>query len=369
MSDSSLSSAQPARPPAALRVWLLCVAALIVLMIVVGGATRLTDSGLSITEWKPIHGVIPPLGEAEWQEEFAKYRTIPEYQLINKGMSLDEFKNIFWWEWGHRFLGRFIGVAFFLPMVWFWARGQVPGWLKPRLVGLLCLGGLQGAVGWWMVASGLVDRVDVSQYRLATHLTLACIILAAIVWTAESLRIRGVGRLDPLPAGLRATARVGVVLVLLQIFLGGLVAGLDAGMVYNTWPLMDGALIPSGLLFQDPWWINAFENTLTVQFDHRLVAYVLLAFAVFQGWLVRRQAPASRAARRTAIFAGLVVFQAVVGITTLLTVVPLELGLLHQFTAAIVLWAAVVHARWTTAETGAAAASGLTAPGRSAVEV
>ncbi|MGX1305940.1 cytochrome c oxidase assembly protein subunit 15 [Amorphus suaedae] len=349
------------RAAPAIRAWLLCVAALIVLMIVVGGATRLTNSGLSITEWKPIHGLIPPLSQAQWQEEFAKYQTIPEYQLINKGMSLDAFKGIFWWEWAHRFLGRFIGVAFFLPMVWFWARGQVPGWLKPRLVGLLCLGGLQGAVGWWMVASGLVDRVDVSQYRLAIHLTLACIILAAIVWTAESMRIRVAARLDPLPGGLRATARTGLGLVLLQIFLGGLVAGLDAGMVYNTWPLMDGALIPSGLLFQDPWWINAFENTLTVQFDHRLVAYVLLAFAVFQWWLARRLAPESNAARRAGIFAALVVFQALLGITTLLAVVPLELGLAHQFIAAVVLWAAVVHARWTTAETGAAAASGLTA--------
>jgi len=361
MSENSLPSDAPVQAPPAIRIWLLCVAVLIVLMIVVGGATRLTDSGLSITEWKPIHGVVPPLSEAEWQEEFAKYRTIPEYQLINKGMSLSEFKEIFWWEWGHRFLGRFIGLAFFAPMVWFWARGQVPGWLKPRLVGLLVLGGLQGAVGWWMVASGLVDRVDVSQYRLAIHLTLACLILAAIVWTAESLRIRRAGRLDPLPAGLRTTARIGIALVLVQIFLGGLVAGLDAGMVYNTWPLMDGALVPSGLLFQDPWWINAFENTLTVQFDHRVVAYLLLAFALFQAWLVRREAPASRAAGRATVFAGLVAGQAIIGIATLLAVVPLELGLLHQLTAAIVLWAAVVHARWTTAETGAAAASGLTA--------
>lgn len=360
MSDHSPPLDQPSGAPRAIRAWLLCVAGLIVLMIVVGGATRLTDSGLSITEWKPIHGVVPPLNEAEWQEEFAKYRTIPEYELVNKGMSLSEFKGIFWWEWAHRFLGRFIGVAFFLPMVWFWARGQVPGWLKPRLVVLLALGGLQGAVGWWMVASGLVDRVDVSQYRLAIHLTLACVILSAIVWTAESLRVRGRVKLDPLPPGLGFPARVGLGLVLAQIFLGGLVAGLDAGFSYNTWPLMDGALVPSGLLFQDPWWINAFENVLTVQFDHRLVAYLLLAFAFFQWWLVRRRAPVSTASRRATVFASLVTIQAAIGIVTLVTVVPLEMGLLHQFMAAVVLWAAVIHARWTIAETDAAAASGLT---------
>jgi len=362
MSEVSIPHDRQSGGLGAIRVWLLCVAALIVLMIVVGGATRLTDSGLSITEWKPIHGVVPPLNAAEWEEEFAKYRQIPEYQLINKGMSLSEFKEIFWWEWGHRFLGRFIGVAFFVPMVWFWARGQVPGWLKPRLVVLLALGGLQGAVGWWMVASGLVDRVDVSQYRLATHLTLACVILAAIVWTAESLRIRAREKLDPLPGGLRTAARVGVALVLLQIFLGGLVAGLDAGFAYNTWPLMDGALVPAGLLFQDPWWINAFENTLTVQFDHRVVAYLLLAFVVFQWWLVSRRAPGSAASRRVTVLASLVVLQAAIGIVTLVTVVPLELGLLHQFMAAVVLWSAIVHARWTSAETDAAAASGLVAP-------
>ncbi|MEW5423139.1 COX15/CtaA family protein [Amorphus sp. 3PC139-8] len=336
--------------PAAIRYWLLAVAGLIVLMVVVGGATRLTDSGLSITEWKPIHGVIPPLSDAEWQEEFAKYQKIPEYELINKGMSLSEFKGIFWWEWGHRFLGRFIGIAFFVPMVWFWARGQVPGWLKPRLVALLLLGGLQGAVGWWMVASGLVDRVDVSQYRLAVHLTLACSILAAIVWTAESLKIRAKASLDPAPHGLAPVARAIVALVLLQIFLGGLVAGLDAGFTYNTWPLMDGSMVPSGLLFQDPWWINAFENTLTVQFDHRILAYLIVVCVLLQWWWAARRAPESRATMRSALLAGVVIAQAAIGIVTLLLVVPLKLGLLHQFAATVVLWIAVVHARWTVAE-------------------
>lgn len=351
-SSPSSASALPA-----IRVWLLAVAALIVVMVVVGGATRLTDSGLSITEWKPVHGVIPPLSDADWQEEFAKYQKIPEYELINKGMTLAEFKGIFWWEWAHRFLGRFIGIAFFVPMVWFWARGQVPGWLKPRLVGLLLLGGLQGAVGWWMVASGLVDRVDVSQYRLAIHLTLACAILAAIVWTATGLKVRTRGVRSAAPPGARLAAGAFVLLVLAQIFLGGLVAGLDAGMTYNTWPLMDGALVPSGLLFQEPWWINAFENTLTVQFDHRVLGYVLVVFALIQWAIIARRAPESTCVWRVAGLALLVSAQAAIGIATLLLVVPLMLALLHQLTATVVLWTAVVHLRWTVAEAGDAASA------------
>ncbi|MDQ0316031.1 COX15/CtaA family protein [Amorphus orientalis] len=334
----------------AIRTWLLCVAALIVAMIVVGGATRLTDSGLSITEWKPIHGVIPPLSAAEWHEEFEKYRQIPEYQLINKGMSLSEFKAIFWWEWAHRFLGRFIGIAFFLPMVVFWARGQVPGWLKPRLVGLFLLGGLQGAVGWWMVASGLVDRVDVSQYRLATHLTLACLILAAIVWTAEGLKLHRHGVRTPAPDRTRWMAWGFLALIVVQIFLGGLLAGLDAGMVYNTWPLMDGRLIPSGLFFESPWWINAFENRLTVQFDHRMMGYAIVVFAAVQWLVAARTAGRSAVSSRAGLLFGFVIVQAVIGIATVVLVVPLMLALAHQLTAALLLWAAVVHARRTVAE-------------------
>ncbi len=343
---------QPARlftadaaAPRAVRLWLVVVALMVIAMILVGGATRMTDSGLSITEWKPIHGAIPPLSVAEWQEEFDKYRQIPEYQLVNKGMSLDEFKVIFWWEWGHRQLGRLIGVAFALPLLVFWVAGQLPRHMKPMLLVLLALGGLQGAIGWWMVASGLVERVDVSQYRLAVHLTMAFLILAGLVWALELARGRSP---EPATAAVRRMAGLILVVVFLQIFLGGLVAGLKAGWAYNTWPLLDGALVPSGLLIQNPWWINLFENPKTVQFDHRMVAYALLALVIFHAVQTARVLPAkalpeSRAASRATWLVGLVVAQAVIGIAALIAVVPLWLGLAHQLGAAAVLWAATVH--------------------------
>ncbi len=343
---------QPARlfastdaAPQAVRLWLLVVALMVIAMILVGGATRMTDSGLSITEWKPIHGAIPPLSAAEWQEEFDKYRQIPEYQLVNKGMSLDDFKVIFWWEWGHRQLGRLIGVAFALPLLGFWVAGMVPRRMKPLLLGLLALGGLQGAIGWWMVASGLVDRVDVSQYRLAVHLTMAFLILAGLVWALELARGR---TREPATAAVRWMAGLILAAVFAQVFLGGLVAGLRAGWAYNTWPLLDGALVPQGLLIQSPWWINLFENPKTVQFDHRLIAYVLLALVVFHAVQTARVLPSkalpeSRAARRAALLVALVVGQAAIGIAALVTVVPLSLGLAHQLGAVAVLWAATVH--------------------------
>ena len=255
----------------AVRVWLYVVALLIVAMVFVGGATRLTGSGLSITEWQPIHGVIPPLGDADWQQEFAKYREIPEYTIVNRGMTLGEFKAIFWWEWAHRLLGRAIGAVFLLPLVFFAATGRIGRSLAPKLVAIFLLGGIQGAVGWWMVASGLSERTDVSQYRLAVHLTLACAILAYVLWVA-----RGLGdRFLRVPASARSLAAVIVAIVFLQIFLGAIVAGLDAGLVSSTWPTMDGAFVPDGLFLDQPWWRNIFENPLTAQFDHRLVAYLL----------------------------------------------------------------------------------------------
>ncbi len=330
--------AQPsARSMAPVRWWLYAIALLIVLMVVVGGATRLTHSGLSITEWQPIHGVIPPLSQAEWQEEFAKYQQIPEYQLINKGMSLDAFKAIFWWEWAHRLLGRLIGVVFIVPLVWFWATGRIGRSLAPRLVGIFVLGGLQGAIGWWMVASGLSERTDVSQYRLATHLTFACVILAYILWVAVGLRdIRATA-----PPRFRAVAGAILALVLLQIFLGGLMAGLDAGLVSDTWPLMNGALIPSGLFFQDPVWRNIFENPVTVHFDHRMVGYLLFLVVLAHAWQVRGTAYA----RRAVSLAILVTIQAALGIANVLLAVPLWLALLHQFGAIAVLGHAVSNLR------------------------
>jgi cytochrome c oxidase assembly protein subunit 15 len=325
------------------RAWLWLVAVFVVAMIVVGGATRLTESGLSITEWKPVMGALPPLTDADWAAEFEKYRQIPEYREINAGMSLADFKFIYWWEWAHRLLGRTVGFVFLVPFLAFAARGWISRPMLPRLGALFLLGGLQGAVGWWMVASGLTERTDVSQYRLATHLTLACVILAATVWLAEGFRPRRL-RFMEAPA-LRRLAGALVALTLVQIFLGGLVAGLDAGWVYNTWPLMDGAWIPDGLLFMSPWWINLFENHLTVQFVHRAGGYALLALAAVNVAVAYGAALERDTIRRSWLLAALTVAQAGVGIATLLLVVPLALALLHQALAAVVLIVATVHAR------------------------
>jgi cytochrome c oxidase assembly protein subunit 15 len=336
--------------------WLITVIGLVFCMIVVGGATRLTGSGLSITEWQPIMGAIPPLNSADWQVAFDKYRQIPQYQLINKGMSLSEFKLIFFWEWFHRLLGRLIGVAFALPLAWFWWKGRLrPGLGKP-LLGILALGAVQGGVGWYMVASGLVDRVSVSQYRLAMHLTLAFLILGALVWM-----LLEVNRLSRLPAGsisltqsskgagaapsrgkVELVAWLLLALLVLQLIAGALVAGMKAGLAYNTWPLMDGALIPSGLMIMQPWWLNPFENALTVQFNHRLLAYLILGVAGWHAW--RLSAAGRPAAVSAQMLLAAIVLQAVLGIVTLLAHVPLSLGLIHQGGAAIVFAIAVWHA-------------------------
>ena len=337
--------ARPAQDTALVRGWLWSIAFLILLMILVGGATRLTDSGLSITEWKPIHGVIPPLSVEEWEEELEKYRQIPEYQLINKGMSLDEFKVIFWWEWGHRLLGRVIGFAVFIPLVIFMARKQISPWLMPRVIALLLLGGLQGFVGWWMVASGLTERTDVSQYRLATHLTLACILLAYTVWLARRISPkRSVA--DAAPA-LRLQSKLLVLFILIQIALGALVAGLDAGLAYNTWPLMDGALIPSNLFPMDPWWLSFFESAKTVQFDHRMAAYALVLFVIWHAWCVYRSSDGV-AQWQVGLLLATLTLQVALGVLTLLHHVPITLALAHQEVAALLLCLAVIHAEHFT---------------------
>lgn len=322
------------------RLWLYAMAALVFCMVIVGGATRLTDSGLSITEWKPLLGAIPPLTEAAWAEAFAKYKAIPEYQLVNKGMSLAEFEFIYWWEWGHRFLGRIIGLAFLLPFLFFLLTGRIERAQAPRLVVLFILGGLQGALGWYMVKSGLTERVDVSQYRLAAHLTLATLIFAAIFWTAL-----GIGRERARIFGsISKRAAVLVVLLFIQIALGGFVAGLDAGMGYNTWPLMDGQFVPAGLMIMEPAWRNLFENAMTVQFTHRMTAYFVV-LAVFAHWLItplrRRNDDATRRALHGLMLA--VLAQAVFGIWTLLAMVPIHLGLIHQGGALVVLAFALAH--------------------------
>jgi cytochrome c oxidase assembly protein subunit 15 len=326
------------------RRWLYLVVLVLFALFVVGGATRLTGSGLSITEWKPIHGVIPPLNAAEWQEEFDKYRAIPQYQQINRGMSLDEFKTIFWWEWAHRFLARGVGLLVALPLAFFWLTGRLESHLKPKLAGLFLLGGLQGFIGWWMVASGLSERVSVSQYRLAVHLVMACIIFTATLAVARGLAPHSA---PPATLSNRRFAGWMVVFVLLQIYLGALVAGLHAGLTYNTWPLMDGSLWPGGLLVMDPAWLNFFENPKTVQFMHRLGAYGLLLAVVTHAWLLWRSEPATPHAWRGMVLAALVVAQAALGIFTLLWVVPLHAALSHHIMALIVLGFAVAHWRGT----------------------
>ncbi|WJR81776.1 COX15/CtaA family protein [Bradyrhizobium sp. NP1] len=312
-------------------------------MVLVGGATRLTESGLSIVEWKPVTGALPPLNEAQWTQAFEAYKTIPQYQKLNAGMTLAEFKTIFWWEWSHRLLGRAIGAVYLLPFLYFLWRGGMSGELKRRLWLIFGLGALQGAVGWWMVASGLSERVEVSQYRLATHLVLALLIFAGIVWTLRRLA----GRPAIVAATrFRITSAALVVLTFVQLYLGALVAGLRAGLVFNTWPAIDGALIPSAarLWFETPWWRNLFDNTLTVQFQHRMTAYALFALAALHVIdVVRSRAPAAAVNGALALWAA-VTLQATLGILTLLYQVPIGLALAHQAVAIVVLTLAVLQA-------------------------
>lgn len=318
------------------QAWLIVVAALVVCTLMVGGATRLTESGLSIVEWKPVTGTIPPLTDAEWGRQFEAYKTIPQYREMNRGMSLSEFKTIFWWEWAHRLLGRLIGAVFLLPFLWFLWRGFLSSELKRRLWVIFVLGGAQGAVGWWMVSSGLTERVSVSQYRLAIHFMLALVIFSAIVWTLRRLQ-----SVPPslAPRRVRVTGRLLLALVFLQLYFGALVAGLRAGRVFNTWPQIDGALIPSAarLFFEEPWWRNFFDNTLTVQFSHRMIAYMLVVLAIVHAVdAVRFRTSPAVVAGAGWILATMTV-QVVIGILTLLNQVPIDLGLAHQAVAIVVL--------------------------------
>jgi heme a synthase len=334
-------SASTASQNTAVRWWLIGVAALIALMVLVGGATRLTESGLSIVEWKPVTGTLPPLTSAQWHEAFEGYRKIPQYRELNAGMTLAEFKTIFWWEWSHRLLGRFIGVAYLLPFLYFLWRGALGAELKRRLWLIFGLGALQGAVGWWMVASGLTQRTEVSQHRLATHLILALVIFAAIVWTVRRMQVRPAAAAAP---RLKLFSRLLLGLTFLQIYFGALVAGLRAGRAYNTWPTIEGAFIPSAerLFFEQPWWRNLFDNVLTVQFEHRMTAYLLLAVALWHAIDATR-------ARAGAVVGGAwwlvaaVLLQAVLGILTLLNQVPIDLALAHQAVAIVVLTIAIVN--------------------------
>src|SRR3954451_3086972 len=330
-------------PDRALRWWLVSIAVLIAIMVLVGGATRLTESGLSIVEWKPVVGALPPLSPDQWDQAFEAYKTIPQYRELNAGMTLGEFKTIFWWEWSHRLLGRAIGVAYLLPFLWFIWRGALAADLKRRLWLIFGLGALQGAVGWWMVASGLSQRVEVSQYRLATHLVLALMIFAAVVWTLRRLTERQQAVASP---RLKFTAMALLALTFVQLYFGALVAGLRAGRVYNTWPDIDGSFIPSAarLWFEEPWWRNLFDNTLTVQFEHRMTAYALLALATLHA------IDAVRSRAGTAVINGAwwlvaaVMLQATLGVLTLLNQVPIDLALAHQAVAIVVLTLSILQA-------------------------
>ena len=332
------------------RLWLSAVALLVMVMIIVGGATRLTDSGLSITEWQPLLGAIPPLSAADWQAAFAKYQTIPQYSRVNLGMSLDAFKAIFWWEWAHRFLGRFIGLVFALPLAWFWLKRQIRAGWEPRLLGVLGLGGIQGALGWYMVKSGLAGRIDVSPNWLVLHLSVAFTLLGCLVWLILDLAPpRAEPRLQTLSASDRGWAYGLVALIFSQVALGGLVAGLKAGRAFNTWPLMDGQLIPDGFASLVPWWRNLNENMATVQFNHRMAAYGIVALGLWHGVRVMRAADDERVRVSGALLALGLMAQMTLGIATVLAAVPIGLGVAHQGLAAVVLALAVWHAHTVAA--------------------
>jgi cytochrome c oxidase assembly protein subunit 15 len=325
--------------PRTLSNWLFGVAALVVAMVVIGGITRLTESGLSITQWKPISGVIPPLNAVQWQAEFDNYKKIPEYQQLNRGMSMAGFQAIFFWEYLHRLLGRVVGAAYLLPLLWFWIRGRVPRGYVPRLFALVALVCFQGAIGWWMVSSGLVKRTDVSHVRLAVHLVTALTLLAGTVWTALDLRALALnGRARP--ARLRPVAVLALGLLFGQILFGAFTAGLDAGYAFSSWPLMGDEIFPAATPLTDPLWRNAVDNPVVVQFIHRWFAFVAAAGLVTLALGTMR----AGAPRTAAILIGLVACQIVLGIATLLSGVEIVVAVAHQANAALTLIAATAAA-------------------------
>jgi cytochrome c oxidase assembly protein subunit 15 len=326
----------------AVAIWLSAVAALVLAMIVVGGSTRLTGSGLSITQWRPVSGVLPPLSLADWQAEFARYRAIPQFRFVNPGMTLDQFRFIYWWEWSHRFLARLLGVVFLVPLAWFGLRRELPRRLAWQFVALVVLLGLEPLVGWWMVASGLSERVYVAPERLTIHLGIAFALLGALVWTALDAGAGSARQTLPSPWGGRALGLVG--LIYAQILLGALVAGNRAGLVYNDWPLFAGRLWPQDYLGLSLWATLAHSQG-AVQLHHRLLAYVLLVVAVAMGLLAGRSRYLPQDSKRLAAGVALMVAaQATLGVATLMARAPFGLGLAHQLTAALTLCVAVVFA-------------------------
>lgn len=332
---------------AAARVWLVILFALVVVMIAVGGLTRLTDSGLSITEWKPVTGALPPMSAEAWAAEFDLYRQIPEYQLQNKGMTLSEFQFIYWWEWGHRQLGRVIGLVWALGFFGLLVTRKMPvGWTG-RFLALGLLGGAQGAIGWWMVSSGLQGgMLDVASYRLATHLGLAFVILGLIAWFTLSMSRPEAALLQARRdrhGGLMTWGTVLLGLTFLQVLIGALVAGIDAGRNYVDWPLMAGGLTPPGMWDLQPAWRNLFENDGTVQFFHRLTGYLLFAVILAAWWRARRSAYRATQGAFAAVL-GMAVLQMVLGIVTVMNSSPWHLAILHQL-GAVALLVLVVRAR------------------------
>lgn len=322
-----------------LGIWLLICAAVVYLMIVVGGITRLTQSGLSMVEWAPIMGILPPMGEAAWLDVFTKYQASPEYQKINFGMSLDSFKGIFWWEYGHRVLGRVIGMIYLLPLIYFMLRGMVPASWRLRLLGLFVLGGMQGLMGWYMVKSGLVDVPQVSQYRLTAHLGLAVLIFTYMLWFAFDF-LRGESRHNKASRGYLRISLLAVVLIFIMMLSGGFVAGTDAGFIMNTFPKMNGEWIPQAWMAIEPWWRNLFENPVTVQFLHRCIALLVVAVVL----VLFRYSLRQRFSTKASWVLLLMLIQVTLGISALLMAVPVALGAAHQAGAVALLASAILVA-------------------------
>ena len=355
-SAAMLEEAHPEGPPPPprdrmkpVRIWLWLVAVMVFAMVIVGGATRLTESGLSITEWRPVTGVMPPLNQADWQAQFEKYKQIPQFKEMFSGMTLAQYKVIFYWEWGHRLLGRLIGVVFILPFLFFLFTGRLRGGLAWKLLGVLALGAIQGGIGWWMVKSGLAGRTEVAAERLAIHLLLASLTFMALIWIALGLRGKSA---EFAPRDVRAEASGLVWAVFVQIGLGALVAGSRAGLTYNTWPLMDGHLVPSldKLTSMSPLWLNFLENPTMLQFQHRMFAYLVVLLMFGHALKTLQAEVGASAVRRAWSLVALAVGQAALGVLTLLYVLPagkmpLHLALAHQAVAFVLLAMAVAHRR------------------------
>jgi cytochrome c oxidase assembly protein subunit 15 len=331
-------SLSPTARPRAISHWLLAVAAMVLLMVLVGGITRLTESGLSMVRWEPISGTIPPLDAEQWTAEFAAYKATPEYAKVNRGMSLGEFKQIFFWEYLHRLIGRLIGVVFALPLLWFAWQRAIPRGYGWRLTALLALGGLQGAIGWWMVASGLIDRPDVSHVRLAIHLLAALFIFAGLIWTALDLRALARDG-NARPSRMTGIAAAAIAILALQILLGAFTAGLDAGFAFAEWPTMGGRLFPEGVPFIEPAWRNVVDQPIVVQFAHRWFAWIAAGAAIFLSIKAKRAG-----AQRMWLIHALVTLQICLGIATLLSGVAIPIAVAHQLTAALLLASLVVAA-------------------------